>query len=390
MLLNEIMCFNENTQYALQHNVVGYVNKQKSINSEIIEYKKRFNLKNVYRFDLGENVDGFSPEVFDIFNNPKIIGEINEYPSMTHNFIKRKFTKLYDISNKEIILSTGLDMMLDVIARTFLDKNDYYMRLTPDFFLYEEYSERTGAKPLIVNLNETDNFLLTNEKLCEITYLIDKYKPKLFWISNPNNPSGQIISNDVLEQILKITNKNNVFVVIDEAYGEYNPNDSMINYVHKYDNLMVLRTLSKAYGLAGIRLGYLITSSTNILNALLTYRYYFPITKLTQEIAITAIEDQQFLIDTIIKNNERKDLLFKNLIKLKTFKNINSHSNIFIIKNDNYLGINLHMKLKEFGVFTSLLDASNKYIRITIRNNEDNQILLLSCEKINENYGKLH
>jgi histidinol-phosphate aminotransferase len=394
MLIKTYKFFNQLTQQAMRDHIDGYVDKSQSISSEIIKLKSRFGIENIYRFDLGENVDGFSPNIHNIFKNPfrdqNLFDKMNEYPSITHRHLRQKISQLHSISSENIVISTGLDSIIDLITRVFFEYNDLYAMTVPDFFLFENYSERMGAKPIFIQLNEDDNYSWTENTLEHFTNSIIRFRPKLVWLSNPNNPSGQVIDNAALLELIKITHAYNVFLVIDEAYGEYcmNNEDSAIKYIDSYKNLMVLRTFSKAYGLAGIRLGYLMTSSKDIINALLLHRHHFPATQMAQKLASIALDDQNFIELSVNSNEKRKKVLFDKLSSLETFKYIPSNTNIFMLNNKYITDDKLYLLFKQHGIFTSLLKINgilNKnFLRLTIRSSEDNEILYLKCKAIED------
>lgn len=384
--------FNQATRQSLLDQVGGYVDKSHSINLEIDELKKKYNINKVYRFDLGENVDGFSPLINyfleELYKNKSIFSRLNEYPDITHRNLRKRLASLYNINREDIVISTGLDSILDLITRVFFDYNNVYLMPIPDFFLFENYSERMGATPMFLPLKEVSKFTWTTDTMWEFNDLIIKFKPKIVWLSNPSNPTGQYIESRIMEEIIKLTYSHNVFIVIDEAYGEYigNPEDSAVKHIKKYNNLMVLRTLSKAYGLAGIRIGYLMCSSKEIIKALLMHRHHFPATQMGLNLAHIAVDDQEFIQVTRNNIKWRGIKLFKNLDTLKTFQYIKSQTNIFMLKNNYLSDIEFRDKLKPHGILASSINISDvkkrQYLRFTIRTDEDNEYLFKILTKI--------
>jgi histidinol-phosphate aminotransferase len=392
MLIKTYKFFNQLTRQALLDSVNGYVDKSKSVTSEINKLRGKFGIKKIYRFDLGENADGFSPKINEYLRkaeNQKVLFEkLNEYPNVTHIGLRQQLAEFYHIDRKNIVLSTGLDSILDLITRVFFDYNDVYLMPVPDFFLFESYSERMGGMPIFLPLSEENNFCWTEKTIHHLCDLIERFRPKIVWLSNPSNPSGQVIRPDTLEQIIKIAYDNNVFIVIDEAYGEFfkDANQSAIQFIHEYENLMVLRTFSKAYGLAGIRLGYLISSSKDIIQALLMHRNHFPVTQFALKTASLALTDQKFIQQTVVSTEYRRQKLFQDLLELKTFRFIPSTTNIFMLKNKFLTDEKLHLLLKQKGIYTSLLRITGiekqNYLRVTIRSEEDNHFLVQKCHEI--------
>jgi histidinol-phosphate aminotransferase len=394
MLVKTIKSFNQITRHALLEKVEGYVSKNKSLEEEIVRLKKKLNLQKIYRFDLGENVDGFSPLINDflenLYKNEILFSKLHEYPDIAHLSLRKRLGAIFNIPRQNIVISAGLDSILDLVTRVFFEYKDIFLMPVPGFFLFESYSERMGATPIFLQLSEEDDFTWTEQTIEKFKDLISKFRPKIIWISNPNNPTGQIISENLLLEIIELAYSYNVYVVVDEAYQEFigGPKDSAAKYTGKFNNLLVMKTFSKALGLAGIRLGYLICSNSEIIEALLLHRHHFPITQLSLNIARIATKDTSFITRTQKNTEKRRAILFKNLDTLQTFKYIPSKTNIFMLKNKLLSATELDKKLKQFGIITSYLNITgilqNIYLRITIRNEEDNLYLFNACKKIND------
>ena len=372
--------------------VNGYVNKTKSFEEDILLLKEFYGLENIYRFDLGENTDGFSPLIDDFINilyeNNNLISKLHRYPDITHLAIRERLAEIYNIPRQYIVISSGLDSILDLITRTFFEYRDTYLMPVPNFFLFESYSERMGASPVFMQLNEEDNFGWTEESFARFKDLIVKFRPKLIWLSNPNNPTGQIIPEDKLLEIIKIASDYNVYVVVDEAYYEFIGalGESSAKYIYKYNNLMVLRTFSKALGLAGIRLGYLMCSDPEIIDALLLHRHHFPVTQLSLNIAQLSLKDTDYLYHTQYITMARRNILFNKLSTLKSFRFIPSNTNIFMLRSQCLSASDLDKKLRMLGIITSRLNitgiSNDNYLRITIRSDTDNDYLFKACQQI--------
>jgi len=394
MLVKTIKSFNLITRNALLEKVSGYVNKSKSLEAEIVRIKKKNNLKKIYRFDLGENIDGFSPKVNDflenLHKNEVLFSKLHQYPDITHLSLRERIGATFNVPRQNIVISAGLDSIIDLITRIFFEYKDTFLMPVPDFFLFESYSERMGATPVFLQLDESNNFAWTESTYLKFNELLLKFRPKVVFLSNPSNPSGQIISEEKLIEIIELADSYNTFVVIDEAYREFigEPNDSMAKHSGKYPNLIVLRTFSKAIGLAGIRLGYLICSNDNVIEALLLHRHHFPVTQLSLNIARIAFKDKNYLYKTQQNTIKRRELLYSNLKMLKSFKYIPSATNIFMLKNKFLPATELDKRFKRRGIIASHINmpgvSQNGYLRITIRNEEDNLYLFNVCGEIDK------
>lgn len=392
MIIKTYKYFNLLTRQTMFDLVEGYVDKSKSLELEINKLKRIHGIKYIRRFDLGENIYGFSPNVKDylegLYKNHTLYEELSGYPDVTHSELRKDLSDLYNTSKENIVLSTGLDSIIDLIARVFFEYQDNYLMPIPDFFLFENYSEKMGANPVFLPLDESNHFEWNIDTVADYQNSIIRFKPKVIWISNPCNPTGQELEDDVLQELIELASFNNAFIVIDEAFAEYTDGyeKSAIRYIQKYQNLMVLRTFSKAYGLAGIRLGYLITSSRDIVKALLLHRHHFPVSQLGINIARIALIDQQFIEDTRKSIKKNKKPLFQELSKLRTFHFIPSTTNIYMLKNKYINDIDVDRKFKQKGIISSHVNISESrkknYLRLTIKNPEDNKYLINTCQEI--------
>jgi len=394
MYLKTHKFFNQFTRQAMFEKVRGYVDKTYDIELEINRIKRENNLEKIYRFDLGENVDGCSPKIKDYLKElqekNKLIQSLNEYPDTTYSELKKKISEKFQIPENNILVSSGLDSILDLITRVFFEYKDIYMMTIPSFYLFEEYSERMGAIPVFLKLKEEDNFKWTPYTTENYKSLVGKFRPKIIWIANPNNPTGQVIQEIVMEDIIKFAHSYNSFIVVDEAYGEYTDTQDRVfsasKFIHRYKNLIVLRTFSKKYGLASIRVGYLMCSSEDIIEAMLLHRHHFPVTRFSSEIARIAIKDDDFLNQSRKNTKERQKIMFKNLGKLKNFSFIPSQTNIYMIKNKILNANELYKRFIEKGIITSKLDITGlkdkNYLRVTLGTKENNDFFYNFCKSL--------
>jgi len=196
----------------------------------------------------GENPNA-PKEVFDVLE--KEIKKINLYPSPTKNRLKELLALYNDVKAENIVPTNGSDGALELIAKVFIAENDELIIPVPSYPCFTSVSQMMGAKNIYVPLGE-DFSLDTKKIVSKITK-----KTKIVWIANPNNPTGNIlISQDELESFIK---QIPCIVVFDECYFEF-AKVSAATLIDKYPNIIVTRSFTKAFGLAGVRLGYIIAS----------------------------------------------------------------------------------------------------------------------------------
>lgn len=376
--------FNLGTQKALYENVGGYVDKEVEIQEHLQELGRKYGFSNVIRMDLGQNNDGCDIDILQTFE--KILFRSNKrhylknYPDFLCRGLRDKIGSLHGIPSDWILLSAGLDQMLIMIASSFLEVNDRVLVNCPSFFLFEEYSHRMGAIPITLNLQEENGFVWDSQTFNDYVNLIQKLRPKLIWIANPNNPTGRSVPKPLLGEIIRQAWENFSFIVVDEAYGEYidlpDRVSSASEFLKTYDNLIVLRTFSKTFGLANLRIGYAMVNNTDIMKALKIHRPYYPITQIAYDLALEALNRLDYL-NWVREQAALKRLFFMEEIgKIPSITCQDSETCIMMLKHK-------VMKAEEFidffgqnGIIVSRIPDMDQYIRITLGTEENNRYFM--------------
>ena len=209
------------------------------------------------------------------FNNP-----YNRYPDPLQNDLKKKLSEIKKVASANIFLGNGSDEAIDLLIRAFCEPGkDSVLSISPSYGMYQVAAETNAVDFRTVSLNP--DFTLDAKRLKNA---IDP-SVKLIFICSPNNPSGNLFYK---EEILPIAENFNGLVVIDEAYIDFSSNASLIKELKNYKNLVVLQTFSKAWGLAGIRLG-VAYASEEIIAILNKIKYPYNVNILTQKVALEAL-----------------------------------------------------------------------------------------------------
>jgi histidinol-phosphate aminotransferase len=380
---------------ALQNRVLSYLGDDDDEYNKVRDAIKKYDLKKVYKFDIGRNCDGFSPlinETMEQTNLPKEATEnLVDYPDNHYRLLTSYFSKIYGIAANLFTIGSGLENFIDILSRIFLSQNDKYLLPVPNFSLFEEFSSRTGAIPVYVNLRHQNQYQWNSKTTDEILHSIKDFNPKLIWISNPVNPTGQFIDHDTLKAIIKTADKHNCFVVVDEAYGEYTDEDNAIKscyrYVNDFENLIVLRTLSKIYGLPSIRLGYMVSKNRLLDKAVALYRQYFPFSWFSLFIGQIAVIDQEYVSKSRRLNRERKASLFSDLDHLTGYEYLKSESSVFLLRSKSKSASELEEQLLRQGIFVANhnnitgIEGEN-FIRLTVQNKADNDYLINTLKNL--------
>lgn len=256
--------------------------------------KREYGLEKIVKLASNENPYGCSKRVIETLQNAVKALEI--YPDGHATYLREAMTKHLNVTTGQVIFGNGSDNIIQIISRSLLTPGTNTVMATPSFSQYKHNAVIEGAEsreiPLINGEHDLEGMLKA----------IDA-NTKVVWVCTPNNPSGVYIPSDRLVSFIERVPEN-VLVVLDEAYFEYVTADDSINSISlldKFKNLIVLRTFSKIYGLASLRVGYGVANS-EVISALEPVREPFNVNTLAQIAAVAAIEDQEFIQECKQKN----------------------------------------------------------------------------------------
>lgn len=292
-----------------------------------------------------------------------ISSQVFRYPSPKEELeLKKEIKNSLDLSRDyEIILDAGEDGVIETIMDTFIEKNDKITIPYPTFSLYELVSRIREAKIDFVKRNK--DFSIPNKKLIESVE-----QTKLSFICSPNNPTGNLIDDSLLKKILKKDN----LIVLDAAYSEFTEKN-YLDLLKNNKNLIILKTFSKAYGLAGLRVGYGVTSNKELSKNLKKTRSPFSVSKPALVGAKQALKEKSFLEKTISITKKGRNYL-ENKIPFKTFP---SEANFVLAKTTTSSSNNLVEELMKKGVVirscTSMKGLGEEYIRISVGKMKENK-----------------
>ena len=271
----------------------------------IEEVKKEYGLTEIEKLASNENQLGPSPLAIEAVR--KALDDIYLYPESTAVDLKVDLAAHLGVKTENLVIGNGGEELLFLIAQTFINEGDEVVVASPSFGIYNTTTGLLGAVVKTVPFkNKTYDFESFLEAVNENT--------KLLYICNPNNPTGNIVTEKELDHFLTKLPEDEV-VVLDEAYYEYAVVDpdypNSLKYLESRPNTVILRTFSKASGIAGLRVGYLITSE-HIAAEMNKAKLTFNVNRLAQEAARGALKDQQHIARSV-------ELNYKSLDAMKTF-----------------------------------------------------------------------
>ena len=299
---------------------------------------------------------------------------MNLYPDNEACNLKEEIKNYLGVDPSNIVVGNGSSEMIDIVIKTFADKDDFVLSFTPTFSMYSVYSQMHSAKFVGVECNE--DFSVNIDKLIEKSKEI---KPKIIFLCNPNNPTGYLLTKTDIKKILDNTNS---IVVVDEAYMEF-AEECMVDEINNYNNLVVLRTFSKAFSLAAIRVGYMIANES-IINIIEKVRSPYNLNTISQFIATNALKNKDRVFSYIENMKIERDYIYRELNKvgIKAYKSYGNF--IFFSCNVD----NLFEKLANRGIVIREFSKELKYYyRVTVGEKIENEEFLNTLKEIilNEN-----
>ena len=331
----------------------------------IDEVKNKYKINRVVKLASNENPYGCSNKVKNIIS--KLINSSNLYPDSASCDLKAEIAKTFNIDKNMIFCGAGSDSLIKDICLTVLNKYDESIMGEVTFPRYESNTLLVGAIPVKIPMK---NNKLDIEKMVEA--ITDK--TKVIWFCNPNNPTGTIFTE---KEFISIVNKipKDVLIVMDEAYGEFvetNQFPDTLNLIKSHKNIILLKTFSKAYGLASLRVGYgigdieFVQYINRVINA-------FDLTLYGQKAAVEALKDKDFLEYATKNNSLQREYLKKELKKLG-LEYLDTHANFIMINiKGNDKKIYEYLLKKGFIIRPGFLLGMPGWIRVSIGLEDDNK-----------------
>lgn len=334
-------------------------------------------------------VYGISGEIVKLNSNENCLGpspmavkaaaaslrEIHLYPDNSAYDLKAKLAKKYNVGSEQIIMGNGSNELIQFVAMTFLLPGQEVITAAPTFLLYSIMGRALGGRVKEVPLS---NFVYDLESMAaEITE-----ETKLVFISNPNNPTGTIVTRKAFDRFMQAVPAD-LIVVVDEAYAEYVTSSEYpdaLSYVAPGRNVMILRTFSKAYGLAGLRIGFAIAPA-RLVNYMERVREPHNVNTLAQRAALAALDDREHLRRTQENNRIGREYLSDQLARLG-ISFVPTQAN-FILVHIGPRASAVHQSLLQAGVMVRAISGHglDHYLRVTIGLPAENHTFITALEQ---------
>ena len=339
----------------------------------IEEVKRQLGLKEVVKLASNENPLGPSPKAMEAIRQN--LSRINRYPDAGGFYLKRRLARALNLEPSNIVLGNGSDELIDIIVKTFVEEDEQILTADGTFLEYKIISQLNGRLVTTVALK------YFKYDLEGIKRRIGK-KTKLVFISNPNNPTGTYVTKYELQDFMKDL-PDNLILVLDEAYYTFIDVEDFPNsatYIRN-KNVIVLKTFSKAYGLAGLRIGYAIARPA-FASYMEIARQPFNVNLLAQEAAQAALDDRKFLKRTRRAILEGKDYIYEALLKFG-IAYVPSVTN-FIMVDVGRDGIAVFKEMLRYGVIVRDMRqyGFKNFIRVTIGTKKENERFIRVLKKV--------
>ncbi|SHF38258.1 histidinol phosphate aminotransferase apoenzyme [Caldanaerobius fijiensis DSM 17918] len=325
-----------------------------------------------YKMDANESPFDLPEDIYARLSEVIRNARPNIYPDPLATRLRGAISAYAGVNADNIIVGNGSDDLIHGIMNSFVEREDFVLYPEPSFSMYRIYTLIAGAKPIGIPLGEDFQYHVGT-----FIEAVNKYAPKVVFLCVPNNPTGNVLSKEAIVDILESVKG---LLVVDEAYYEFY-GETVVDLIGKYPNLVILRTFSKAMGIAGLRVGYLI-SSNEVIDELYKTKSPYNINSVSQAVAYEVLKSGIYKerLNYIISERNR---LFNRLKEIKGVKAYPSAANFILIRVAD--AEKVHQKLIEKDILVRSFKGDpylNDCLRITVGTAEANEHLIKSLREI--------
>lgn len=341
--------------------------------SKLSGYKKPIKYSNVIKLDSNENyaVDSFFFE--DLMSQIQEKMDVREYPLGGTDKLIVALSNYIKMPKEMIGVGNGSDQIIDLILGNLASKETRILTSDPTFGFFEERCKLYAIPTLKIQFNEEMNLRLED-------FIANSKKADILYLDSPNNPTGFQFQRKQLEKLIQSFNG---LVIIDEAYVEF-ASYSIANMTKKMNNLIVLRTLSKSFGLAGLRIGYFVANKKTIDAFSRVIQYPYPLNTIAIEAGILALKRSKYFVDVADFVKKERIRIIEKLREMKVFKVFDSEANFVLFAADG-ASQRIHKALIEQGIVIKNLGKVGKHdgcLRVTIGTQEMNSRFLTAIRDL--------
>ena len=328
-------------------------------------------LEGFVKLNLNENPFGPSPKVVEKLRT--LARNVSRYPSPDPQELHQKIADYVGVDPENVVVTAGGDEAIDLLFKVFVNPGDEVVITTPTFDVYEARASLYGGVPKFAPRGA--GFEILSKRVAEQI----SPKTKAVFVCSPNNPTGNATPLSVLKELAELS----PLLVVDEAYVEF-ADGSCTSLLDGFDNVVVLRTFSKAFGLAGLRIGYAVACE-QIVELMKKAKLPFNTSFLAQQAALAALDDLSYVKWVVDEVRRGRDFLYRGLRVLSGVRPYQSQANFLLVEVEGSAS-ELCNRLLERGVAVRLLKnrglPPDKFFRVTVGLPEENELFLEALEEV--------
>ena len=298
---------------------------------------------------------------------------LNRYPDPMATKLVEGFSKYFGVNPECVTAGNGSDEIISVIMNAFLQKGDKILTLEPDFSMYRFYAEIAECES--VKYQKDDNL---DVNIDDVISLANAENVRIIIFSNPCNPTSRIVTKDDVRKLIKSTD---ALVVLDEAYMDFAEDESLLGEFENYDNLIILKTCSKALGSAALRLGFAVSNKT-LTNVIRAVKSPYNVNSVSQALGEVLFSHPDYIDDCIKTVVDSRKELYSRILEInsdKIEKIYETHTNFVFMKVKNAKQV--FEKMKENSI---IIRNIGDYLRITAGTKYENEKMLETFKKVLE------
>ena len=346
----------------------------------IEELSRNYNLDKDKLIDFSANINplGINEKIREVIIQSLV--EIEKYPDITYFDLKSSISEFEGVESEDLTLGNGAAEVIFNLVRAIKPKK--VLLPAPTFGEYEEAALSVSSEINYYYLKEEKNWIIDEEINNYINNDID-----MVFICNPNNPTGALTSKETIINIIKKAKLTNTIVVIDESFLDFMSeaeNYSAITLLEEYNNIFIIKSMTKLFAIPGIRIGYGICKNRDILSKIESVSVPWNINVLAEKVGIFSLNEKEYVNRTISYIEEEKDYLFKELSGFNDIKVFKPSVNFIMFKLEKEMDLKLEL-MKENIIIRSCDNyegLNNKYYRVAVRKREENKKLIKALKKL--------
>ena len=334
------------------------------------------------RLDIGEPWFPLTSNLEQMLKNLSV-DDLKKRPDIHCLKLRNAASRFWGVPSENVAVANGSDQFIWLLPRLFMNPGDSAIVINPTFFLFSESVKRAGGKILSLVTSSNSDFIVTDQLVSDIISLSNDNSARIIWLCNPNNPTGKSVS---LEKVRRIAKNSKALVVVDEAFFDISDlpsTESAKTLIKNHENILVLKTLSKTFGLSNVRVGFALASK-ELIHTLDDWRLPFEVSSISQEVGSVILSNTfhwEKIKQAMLKERE---WLINKIRAIEDIELVPTTTTIFLMrhKNKNLFNMLLNQKILAAD-FNNCEGIENLgFVRISVQNRANNEKLINALNRI--------